>query len=124
MKDIRFWSVVLAGAWFLVGLGVGVAVSKSEPNPSPFASYADELSNQFDLSKHRRRVLLQLLARYETEREEIRQRHEAATLYAMEPDLRALDASFDAKIRNIILPPDQRAHFDEWGQPLAQVAAH
>ena len=123
MKDLRFWSVVLAGAWFLVGLGVGVAVSKPEPNPSPLASYADEFSEQFQLSKHRRRVLLQLLDDYETKRDEINQRHAAATRHAREPDYSALDARYQDTIRNTILPLNQREHFDELGQPLPQIAA-
>ncbi|MEM1448247.1 MAG: hypothetical protein AAF957_01505 [Planctomycetota bacterium] len=123
MKDPRFWSVVLAGAWFLVGLGVGVAVSERQDNPSPLASYADSISRVFELSEPRRRVLLQLLDEYESQRDEIRRRHESNTRDAMEPELRALDAAVESRIRDTILPPSQRDLYDELGRPLAQVAA-
>ncbi|MEM9379006.1 MAG: hypothetical protein AAGB93_03575 [Planctomycetota bacterium] len=123
MKDPRFWSVVLAGAWFLVGLGVGVAVSERQAGSSPLASYADSLSEVFELSDGRRRVLLQLLDEYESERDEIRRRHESRTRDAMEPELRALDALVESRIRDTILPPTQRDLYDRLGRPLAQVAA-
>ena len=123
MKDLRFWSVVLAGAWFFAGLGAGVALSKREPNPSPLASYADALCEEFHLSGRRRRVLFQLLDDYETKKDDIRERHEAASLEAMEPDYRALDAEYEAKIRNTILRPNERERYDAFGEPLAQIAA-
>ena len=101
---MRVWSAALAGSWFLVGLGVGLAVSRQTPSPSPLAGYADALSEQFELTGRRRRVLNQLLDEYESRQREIRDRHQAATLDAMEPDFRALSAEFDDKIRNRILP--------------------
>lgn len=123
VKDLRFWSIVLAAAWFLVGLGVGVAVSERSDTRSPLEDYADTLSARFDLAPNRRRVLLQLLDQYETEREEIRHRHLARTRDAMEPDLRALDARFESTIRNTILPPEQRERYDAFARPLAQVSS-
>lgn len=117
MKDPRFWSVLLAGAWFLVGLGAGVALSQRDASTSPLESYADAFSEEFGLSAKRRRVLLQLLDDYETKRDDIQRRHLAATGEAMEPELRALDEEFEHTIRNIILPPDQRERFDELGRP-------
>ncbi|MGD2018004.1 MAG: hypothetical protein PVJ89_07815 [Planctomycetota bacterium] len=119
MKDLRLWSAALAVSWFLVGLGTGVAVSRQTPSPSPLAGYADALSEEFELSSRRRRVLNQLLDEYESRQREIRTRHQVATLDAMEPDFRALDAEFDDKIRNSILPPAARARYDALARPLA-----
>jgi len=119
VKDLRVWSAALAGSWFLVGLGVGLAVSRQTPSPSPLAGSADALSEPSELSGRRRRVLYQLLDEYESRQREIRDRHQAATLDAMEPDFRALSAEFDDKIRNRILPPAARARYDELASPLA-----
>ena len=119
MKDIRAWSVALAASWFLLGLGAGLAVSRQTPSPSPLAGYADALSDEFELSGRRRRVLNQLLDEYESRQREIRDRHQVATLDAMEPEFRALCAEFDDKIRNRILPPAARARYDALAQPLA-----
>lgn len=119
MKDPRLWTVALAGLWFLVGLGAGVAVSRQTPSPSPLAGYADALSEEFELSAKRRRVLNQLLDEYESRQLEIRSRHQVATLDAMEPDFRALNAEFDDKIRNRILPPAARDRYDALARPLA-----
>ena len=121
MKDLRFWSVVLAGAWFLVGLGAGVALSQRDANTSPLAPYADEFSDQFELSKRRRRVLLQLLDSYQTEREAIEREQLAATRDAMEPKFRALDEEYERNIRRAILTPEQRERYDALGRPALHV---
>ena len=122
MKDVRLWIVVLSGAWFLAGLSAGLFVSGAERSASPLAGYADAFAEEFQLDEKHRRVLVQVLDSYATERQSIRARHEADTRDAMEPDLRVLDERVQRILREQILPPDQRARFDQLAVPLALTA--
>lgn len=119
MRDPRLWTVVLAAAWFLSGFGAGHLVASRGADAAPaHARYADELCEAFDLQGLRRSALLDLLDQREVQRAEVRRRHEAETLAAMEPDLRRIDLETERTIRNTIIPPSQRAEFDRLARPL------
>lgn len=117
--DVRLWSVVLAGTWFLCGFGVGhlVSTDRSDP-PAAHARYAEELCRAFELDGLRRTTLIDLLEQREIRREDVRRRLEAQNRAAMEPHLRAIDEETEALIRNTILPPSKRAEYDRLSSPL------
>lgn len=123
MRSLRLWSVVLAAAWFLAGFAAGRVVSAEEREVSPVAREAMRLASDFGLSELRRDTLLQVLGQYERDRDAVRRKYEIASRDAMEPELRSLDAQLEDTIRNTILPPDQRARYDELKRPIELTAA-
>ena len=111
----RLWTVVLAAAWFLAGVGTGHLLSAPRADESPMARYADRFAETFELDDYRRRTLIQVLDDREARRDEIVHRHQSTTA---EPELRALDRQIKQTIRDRILPPKQRQRYDRLNQPV------
>ena len=107
----------MALTWFLAGLGAGYLISSRQSEPGAWAGYADEIQATFNLSSMRRSALNQLLEKHSQEVDEIKRRHTAETREAMEPELRALFSKIQATIGETIIPPNQRAHFQEMSAP-------
>ena len=107
----------MALTWFLAGLGAGYLISSRQAEPGEWAGYADEIQKTFNLSSMRRSALDQLLEDHSQELDEIRRRHTAETREAMEPELRALFSRIQVTISDIIIPPAQRARFQEMCSP-------
>ena len=76
MNNTRFWIVVLALVSFLAGSAAG-ALWTRKANPQedtgPFAAYAQELIQTFDLSPERAGHLRVLLREYESDIQRIKQ---------------------------------------------------
>lgn len=107
----------MALTWFLAGLGAGYLISSRQAEPGAWAGYADELQATYNLSGLRRSALDQLLDNHAREVAEIRDRHTAETREAMEPELRALFSKIQTTIAETIIPPAQRARFNEMRIP-------
>ncbi len=107
----------MALTWFLAGLGAGYLISSRQSEPGPWAGYADEIDATFNLTSAKRSYLDQLLENHSRELDEIKRRHTAETREAMEPELRALFSRIQATISDTIIPPLQRAHFQEMCSP-------
>ena len=115
MKDARLWILVLALVSGLCGSAVTVLVrriSTIESERGPFAAYADQLVQEFDLSPERATHLRKVLLSYASEIERIRKSHEVAFYATLEADLRPTGEEYNALIRDAVLPPDKRERFD------------
>ena len=122
MKGLRFWSVVMALAWFLAGLGAGYLISSRQSEPAAWAADAERIQEAFQLSAKRRYALNQVLDRHDRALNEIDRRHRAATREAMEPEIAALFSRTEATIRDTIIPPSQRERFDELRRPRVLIS--
>ena len=117
MKGVRFWSVTMAATWFLAGLAAGYLISSRQSEPDAWAANAERLQNTFKLTGQRRYALNHVLDRHDRELKAIETRHKAATREAMEPEIQALFSRTDATIRDTIIPPGQRARYEELRRP-------
>ena len=122
MKGVRFWSAVMAGAWFLAGLAAGFLVSSRQSEPDVWAAEARYFQETFQLSDQRRYALNQVLDRHERAFSEIKRRQVAATREAMAPEIAALFSRTEATIRDTIIPPAQRERFDELRRPRVLIS--
>lgn len=115
MDSLRVWVVVLALVSFSAG-GVGGQLLARQGAPAyadtgHFSTYRNQFVERFDLSPERERLLGELLANYEKEYEDIRQRALERSMADMEPELVSLGNRYSGIIRNNVLPPSQRALF-------------
>ncbi|MEZ6017617.1 MAG: hypothetical protein R3F49_21085 [Planctomycetota bacterium] len=126
MNDARFWIALSAVVFFLAGTATGVLYARQrDPEPAGgWAAYAARLGAEFDLSPERRAHLRMLLDGYASELAYKRRAYEARIQSQLEPELRELATRFDGYIRDYVLPPDERARFDQRSLPLDVVAAH
>lgn len=116
MKDLRLWIGLLALTAFAAGAGTGVwgaarVLKKSAPE-GPFVAYQSMLVDQFDLDPERTRLLHSVLDAYRRDIEEIRNRREAESMVAMEPELRERGRYYRSLIHEKVLPEAQRAEFE------------
>ena len=116
MIGLRGWVLVLAGTSFAVGIAGGVWLSalffRPAPERGPFADYRDLLVERFDLSSARTEALEVVLASYAKDLEEIKDRHMADYMSAMEPELAERGRYYRDLIRNEVLPENQRSRFE------------
>jgi hypothetical protein len=115
MKDARLWIVLLAFVCFLTGASAAVLAERLgtiEAERGPFAAYADALVADFDLSPERAAHLRVVLREYAEEIERIRVSHEMEFYASLEEELRPKGAEYNRLIRDVVLPPSQRARFD------------
>lgn len=125
MSGVRFWILLAAAVSFLAGAAAGVLLARSgdrEP-ASGWAAYAERLADEYDLSPERRSSLKILIAQFAVEIANKQRAYESRILNQMEPDLRELGARYDGYIRDSVLPPAQRARYDQRSQPLDLVSA-
>jgi uncharacterized membrane protein len=124
MSNVRLWIVLTAIVSFLAGSAAGVLLARSDDAPaSGWAAYAERLADEYDLSPERRGSLRILLDEYATEVANKRRAYESRILNQIEPDLSELAARYDGYIRDFVLPPAQRAQYDQRSRPLDLVAA-
>lgn len=126
MNDTRLWIAVVAFTAFLAGAAAGVFFGRTralEPT-SGWGAYADWLGDEFDLEPERRNRLVDVLAQYAEELKDRRLVYEARIQAQFEPELRELAAEYQGYIRNVVLPPSQRARYDELSEPRDLVAVH
>jgi hypothetical protein len=116
VTSLRLWILILALVCFAVGLASGLWVSSQSfrpvPERGPFADYRELLVETFDLSPRRAAALADVLAAYEKEIEEIKDRHMAGYMSAMEPELREKGRYYRDLIQHRVLPENQRAEFE------------
>ena len=116
MTSFRLWITILALVSFTVGIGSGLLFARKFARPEPqrgaFAEYELHLAQTFDLSPERKRLLRVVLSSYEREIEEIKDRHMADTMLAMEPELCVKGRALSGLIRDKVLPENKRSQFD------------
>lgn len=115
---LRAWICVLAGTAFGAGLAGGLyagelrAAAAVAPG-SHSEVYRRMFESTFELTPERRRLFEELLARYDAEVEEVRQRALAAGISGVREDLAALGVRYRDAIRKHVLPSrDQQEQFD------------
>lgn len=117
MTNLRFWVLVLVFTSFAIGLasGAGVAMLLQRPAPDagPFADYERRLVERFQLPPERARLLRVILASYNQEIEEIKDRHMADYTSAMEPELMKKGREYRDLILNRVIPQSQRPELEQ-----------
>lgn len=120
MSNARPWIAVLATVVFLAGMASGLLIAERarprEISNAPFADFRREFVARFGLDPERERLFADLLRHYGRELDDIRQRHLAASLSAMEDELAAAGLRYRDSIRNHVLPEARRAEFDALAQ--------
>lgn len=116
MSDPRAWIVILALVSFLAGGSAGFVMGRSGAEatgaPGPFADDEARLSAAFDLNDEQRRLFRAVLDHYQADLDAVRERHEARSASAMEPELRELGIRYRTLIRDRVLPDNKRPLFD------------
>ena len=117
MGALRIWVVILALVSFTAG-GVGGLLLAPRggsvyADAGHFRDYQQHFARQFDLSPERADLLAQLLRRYESEFESVRQRALERSMTDMEPELVRLGNRYRGIIRNNVLPLSQREEFTD-----------
>jgi uncharacterized membrane protein len=117
VRNLRFWVLVLVFTSFAIGLasgaGVAMLVQKPAPDAGPFADYERRLVERFQLPPERARLLRVVLASYNQEIEEIKDRHMADYTSAMEPELMKTGRQYRDLILNRVIPHSQRSELEQ-----------
>ncbi len=121
MSSLRVWILVLAATCFAAGLGSGVVLGEARASRrssapaagDPCAVYRRLFEATFQLSAERRELFDELMARYEEELADLRQRALAASVSHRSEELAHLGLRYRDHIRNHVLPFEQRARFDQ-----------
>lgn len=120
MSDPRPWILILALVSFLAGGSAGFVMGRSgaetSGDPGPFADYEARFSASFDLNDEQRRLFRAVLDHYQADLDAVRERHEARSASAMEPELRELGIRYRTLIRDRVLPDNKRPLFDALGE--------
>lgn len=123
MSSLRGWILLLSIVSFLAGLMAGVLFARrlAPPvvDPGPFADYRARLSESFELSPTRQQALGLVLDLYHRDLEAVKSKY----LPEMEPELVKVGLAYRDTIRDRVLPPEQRARFDELALGLGDPAA-
>lgn len=119
MTNLRLWILLLALTAFGAGVGLGWAASnrthaaaERARNPGPFDGFQRQFETVFRPSEERSRLLGELLANYQREIEVLEQAQLESARAALERELEKLALTYRDRIRNSVLPPDQRAEYD------------
>lgn len=116
MNDVRLWVLILALTSFAAGLGAGVLVGESRGEQDlaleRSRDYRHMFLDTFELEPERERRFVELMARYDAEVEELRQRALEASLSQIEGQLSRLGLTYRDAIRNYVLPEGERGRFD------------
>jgi len=116
VNGVRFWIAILmlvsASAGFAGGLLVYGGLDQPQAPEGPFADYEQLMISEFDLSPERARLFQTVLASYKQDRDAVRDRYEAESMSAMAPELARVDATYRDLIRNSVLAPETRPHYD------------
>jgi len=117
MGSLRLWILLLAVAAFGAGLGVGWFASSrvqpgAEQSSGPFDGFQREFVRTFKLSPERARLFGELLANYQRDINDLEQAQLEAGRTELERKLETVALTYRERIRNSVLPPDQRAEYD------------
>lgn len=119
MQNLRLWILVLACSAFGAGLGVGWyssgrvhARSERDQASGPFDAFRREFVATFKPSPERARLLAELLAHYQREIDGLEQVQLERGRGELERELEKLALTYRERIRNSVLPVDQRAEYD------------
>jgi len=117
VSSIRLWIVVLGLLCFLAGAATGRILARSaEGSTTEVGALRDFerlFAARFELTPERARLLRGILEHYQREVESIKVNHLAAYRSAIEPELRSLGSEYNRYLRDQVLPPMERAEFDE-----------
>lgn len=121
MGALRIWVVILALVSFTAG-GVGGLLLAPQggsvyADAGHFKDYQQHFVEHFDLSRERADLLADLLRRYESEFESVRQRALERSMTDMEPELVRLGNRYRGIIRNNVLPLSKRGEFTDFALP-------
>lgn len=118
MSGLRIWIVALMGVSFLAGIPAGVLIvdgtRPQSDDRGAFTDFAHRLGDEFDLSDERRRALRVILADYDSTLDGIRSRQ----LDRYEDEIVRAGRLCRDRIRNVLLPEDQRDRFDVMAAPF------
>ncbi len=112
MKE-RLLVAALAAIMFLSGMAFSRLLDKRSVEDTPYESFATMFEQEFDLSKPRSRSLRVLLRDHHLSRQRIKARHDSTLDLQRSRELDEEDQTIMALIRDNVLPPHQRALFDE-----------
>ena len=119
MENLRLWIAVLACAAFGAGMGVGwygstrVQAEQERGRAfGPFDAFRQQFEATFKPSAERQRLLKELLAHYQKEIDALEQEQLDRGRPELERKLEKLALTYQERIRNSVLPPDQRAEYD------------
>ena len=116
MTSLRLWAVILALVAFLAGGGTGWLLASSGHRPvrarGSFSDYEQKLVETFRLSDERAALLRVVLASYEKDIGEIKDRHMAETTSGMEAELSEKGRYYRDLIHDKVLPENKRSEFD------------
>ncbi|MEY2785483.1 MAG: hypothetical protein RL277_1693 [Planctomycetota bacterium] len=122
MNSVRLWVLLLALVSFGAGLAAGVFWTtqrmRPEPAAGPFDQYRADLVREFRLSPEREKHLGKILAAYEQEIVQIKDRFQATTMAQMEPELAERGRYYRSVIQNQLLPPGERERFQQMASGL------
>lgn len=115
MKLLRLWIVLLAGTSFLAGLATSRLMDSQPPQaPAKFESFAARFCTEFgiDPDSERARHMRVILQNYEEDRLRVERRHLSVYRAAMDDELVVLGQQYEARIRDKVVPPEQRDLYD------------
>ena len=119
MASLRLWIFLLAFSAFGAGLGVGWYASsrlqaRAERNRTagPFDGFESQFVRTFKVSAEREHLLGELLTCYQREIGELEQAQLDSGRGELDTKLEQLALTYRERIRNSVLPPDQRSEFD------------
>jgi uncharacterized membrane-anchored protein YhcB (DUF1043 family) len=116
VNSLRLWAAILAIVAFLAGGGAGwlIAAGRNRPAPSrgPFSDYEQKLVETFRLSDERAALLRAVLASYQKDIAEIKDRHMADVTSGMEAELSEKGRYYRDLIHDKVLPENKRSEFD------------
>lgn len=121
MNVARAWAVIAMAVAFLAGAAAGVLgerASTARAPEGPFESYARLLERHLELGPDRAHHLRVLLTAYASDVERVVKAHQADYRAALEPDLRPIHEEYDRLVRDLVVPADRRARFDELATAL------
>jgi len=130
MNDPRSWILILALMSFLVGGSAGFVMGRRDAGAAgidfpqatgAFVDYEARLSQTLELDEDRRRLFRAVLDHYQADIDAVRERHEARTASAMEPELRELGIRYQNLIRDRVLPENKRPDFDALGEENTRI---
>jgi uncharacterized membrane-anchored protein YhcB (DUF1043 family) len=116
VTSLRLWAVILTLVAFIAGGATGwlIAAAGNRPLPArgPFSDYEQKLVETFQLSDERAALLRIVLANYEKDLTEIKERHMADITSGMESELSEKGRYYRDLIHDKVLPENKRAEFD------------
>lgn len=122
MNQVKAWVIILALVSFGAGLAAGIfwTTQRLRPQvaPGPFDQYRERLITEFDVPADRIGPLTKILAAYEKEIEQIKDRYQVATMAQMEPELADRGRYYRDLIQNSLLQGAQRERFRQLASDL------